>query len=247
MKLKGLLSLGLIAIICGCSCGKVNETTYINAVSNFNSSDAMSFTRIEDVFENDSSTAKTRTRVDAAFIFDVNRSGEVMEVHYKIETYDSHVLSGVLDYYYSAITHTMYREKVVSGVSGEKIKENMEYEDHFNVHGCETTACRVAILSNLAPILEIEDVNGFVIEKEDDEAVATFSAACPVYEVCKGNDKLDYTLRIGGDGNIKNLSYTISDLDTTTRISYSFTGFGANNVEIEFPSSLNGYVDGNIE
>lgn len=246
MKLKGILSLALVAIICGCSCGRVNETTYNNAVSNFNSSDAISFVRISDEVDNNDSSSYKRNKINASFIFDTNRSGEVMEFYYKVEDSVMRDVNSTVEYYYSSIANTLYRKKVVTGVSEENIKEPLNYNSYFNVHNCSTVACRVAILTNIAPIFEIEDINEFIIEKVDDEAVVTYSAACPVFENCQGHEKLDYTLIIGGDGNAKNLSYEIVGETTTTKVSYAFEKFGIKNVDIIFPTELENYKDGKI-
>ena len=247
MKLKGILSLALVAVICGCSCGRVNETTYKNAVINFNTTDAISFERIEKTTDKNDSSSYTKTVVEGMFIFDTNRNGEVVESKYVIKDYVVADNRSTLEYYYSSISNTLYRKKIIAGLSEDRVKESMEYEDYFNIHNCSTSSCRAAISTNIAPIINIEDVNGFVIEKEEDEAVATYTAACPTYENCQGNEKIDYKLIIGGDGNIVGLYYTIPGPTTTTTISYHFKNFGSDKVIISFPTELESYIDGNID
>ena len=247
MKLKGILSLALALIVCGCSCGRVNETTYKNAITNFNTTDAIDFERIEKIIANDDPSSYTKTVVEGTFVFDTNRSGEVMESRYLIKDYVAADNRSTLEYYYSSISNTLYRKKIIAGLSEDRIKESMEYDEYFNIHNCSTTACRIAMPTNIAPIIDIEDVNGFVIEKVEDEAIATYTAACPSYENCQGNEKIDYELIICGDGNIVGLSYTIPGQTTTTTISYHFKNYGSDKVVISFPTELESYIDGNID
>ncbi len=246
-KTKGLISLAIVAILCGCSCGRVNETTYNNAINNFNSTDAISFTRIENVTSKADPSSYSRTIIDAKFIFDGNKNGDIVEAEYKISDYVLSTKVSSNDYYYVDVTNTLYSKKQIPGVLEERIKESTSYEDYFNIHNCSTTSCRVGIQTNLAPIFSIDDVHGFVIEKIDGEAVATFSAACPAFENCKGNEMLDYKLIIGGDGNVLSLYYTIDGKNDTTTISYKFNNYGSNDVTISFPNDLDSYIDGNID
>ena len=64
MKKKGLISFVIAMLICGCSCSKVNETTYNNAVSDFNSTDAISFTRIEKTVDNNDTSIYTKVTIN---------------------------------------------------------------------------------------------------------------------------------------------------------------------------------------
>ena len=101
MKLKGILSLALALIVCGCSCGRVNETTYKNAITNFNTTDAIDFERIEKITVNDDPSSYTKTVVEGTFVFDTNRSGEIMESRYLIKDYVADDNRSTLEYYYS--------------------------------------------------------------------------------------------------------------------------------------------------
>ena len=70
MKKKGLISLLVAILMCGCSCGRVDESTYEHAISSFNSSDAISFTRIEKVVDKADSNSYTKTTINGSFVFE---------------------------------------------------------------------------------------------------------------------------------------------------------------------------------
>lgn len=247
MKKKGLISFVMAMLICGCSCTKVNETTYNNAISNYNASDAISFTRIEKVENNEDSSDYTKTTVNADIVFDTNRTGEVKEMKYTIDYATREHVTSTITYYYSDIEQTLYRHKKVTGSTDTKTKQSMNFQDYFNVHDCTTRECLVAIPTNIAPVLDIEDVNGFLIEEVDGEAIATYTALCPLYENCQGNETIDYKLIIGGNGDVAGLSYVITGETTTTTVSYSFNNFGSHNVKIAFPNELENYIEGIID
>lgn len=247
MKKKGILSFIMVAILCGCSCSNVNETTYNNAVSNFNSSDAVSFTRIEKVEENDNPSSYSTTKISATFVFDNNRNGSVMDMKYTIDNSTGTTPITTYEYYYSGEASTLYRKKKIHNDSESKIKESMAYEEYFNNNNCDDTACRVAMPENIAPIFSIEDVQNFQIVQEGEEAVATYTAACPYFESCKKGTQLNYKLIIGGSGDIVGLYYTISGEKTTSTISYSFTKYGKDKIEIVFPNELKQYINGKID
>ena len=247
MKKKGILSLALIAILCGCSCSNVNENTYNNAVSNFNSSDAISFTRIEKVEENNNPSSYSTTQVTGTFVFDTNRNGSVLDAKYVIEKSKGTTPISTHEYYYNSDAATLYLKKNIHSDSVTTTREPMAYDEYFNNSNCDDTACRIAMPTNIAPIYTIEDVQNFVITQEGEEAIATYNAACPYYENCKKGAVINYRVIIGGSGDIVGLYYTIQGDTTTTTISYSFTKYGSNEISIIFPNELEHYKPGKIE
>ena len=245
---KGFIAFVIAMLITGCSCSKVDENTYNKAINDFNSSDAIAFTRIEKVTNKVDVSDYTKTTIEAKYIFSSNRRGEVEKMEYVINKSEKEFVSETIEYYYSNSDQTMYRRKLVRPNSETKLKQNLYFDNYFSVNNCSTTECLLAIPQNLAPIYEIENVNGFLIREERGEAIATFTAACPTsYETCNGKNTLDYTVIIGGDGQISGLSYQIEGETTITTVSYSFDGFGINNVQIVFQQALYSYEEGIID
>ena len=112
IKLMGL-TLVVGALLTGCSCSKVDENTYVNAVSAYNSSDAISFTRIEKVEEKNNQSSYSTTTINGTFIFDTNRSGNVLDVKYTIDYSKGTTPITSYEYYYNSDAAMLFRKKKI--------------------------------------------------------------------------------------------------------------------------------------
>ena len=100
------------------------------------------------------------------------------------------------------------------------------------------------IVGNLAPIFNLNEVSEFRIDENDGGAIAQFKTTCPSYEHCLNNSQMiDYVVEIDTNGNIASISYDIVNTDVTYSIKYTFFGYGSNNVNIDFPTNLESYVE----
>lgn len=246
IKLVGLTMM-VGALLTGCSCSKVDENTYINAISSYKSTDAIAFSRIE-VIEKEGENTHTRKKIDARYAFDTNREVASME-YSRSDTVTSSggasTTSGIVKYYYNDATSTIYQYSRLGTQQEDRRKvTNKSYNAKFNVNSCQDLDCSRMIVGNFAPIFELDEVSGFSIEDVDGKGEVTFTAVCPSYESCASSSQfIDYSLTIGEDGNIQSMSYVIVNGDTTHTISYTFYAYGTNNVKITFPSDLESYIE----
>ena len=243
MKKIGVLTL-LGMILGGCSCSKVNEDTYESAASVFSSTDGIAFSRIETI-QTANEDIKTRKKVDAKYVFDSNKN--VISMQYErttsklSEASNTNIGSDVVTkYYYNGERKTLY---TYSDSVNKYKQKDVNYNDVFNINISEGDEL-LMIVGSFAPIFKLNEVEGFTIEKEDDKAVVNFHAVCPSYENCtSGSEVIEYEYVIGSDGNIESLSYVITNGSTTNTINYVFHAYGSNNVNIEFPSDLESYIE----
>lgn len=244
---KFALLLASFALVSGCGCAKVDETTYTNAVNVFKSTDAISFSRIEVITTSDSEDY-TKKRTDATYTFDSNKN--VVDMAYSLTFYDgdssgNSATSAVKKYYYSNESQTLYTYYKIGESQLDKYKKrNVTYDALFNVNICNDLDCYKMINGNFAPIFNLNAVSEFSIEDNNGEGIVRFKAICPSYESCDGNSQiLDYNLTINKSGNIETLSYDIHKENTKYSITYTFHGYGSNNVEVIFPSDLGSYKE----
>lgn len=244
-KFTLLLASFMLAI--GCSCSKVNEETYTNAVNTFKSTDALSFSRIE-MITNINEDNYTRKRVDAIYTFNSNK--EVVNMEYSL-VYSEGSNGGASNtsqtkkYYYNNERRTLYTYSKIGESQLDTYKEtNVTYNAKFNINACENADCLKMITGNFAPMFNLNEVSEFSIEDKDGTGVVRFKAVCPSYESCASSSQvLDYNLTINKDGNIETLAYDINHGNTTYSIRYTFHGYGSNNVSVEFPADLESYIE----
>lgn len=242
-KLLGFISL-MALFVCGCSCSKINENTYSNAVNIFKNTDAISFSRIE-IVQKEGESVYTRKRSDASYIFDID--GHVSKMSFEA-TYSQGGSGGAsgssqtLKYYYSDERRTFYTYSKQGESQLERYKEsNVSYDDKININVCQDNACQLMIVGNFAPIYALNEVSDFNIEDENGIGKATFKAICPSFESCESASQvIDYTLTINNNGNIDSLNYEIVNGDTKYTITYSFNKYGSD-VKVTFPSDLESY------
>jgi hypothetical protein len=249
MKKIKLMGLTLVAgaLLTGCSCSKVDENTYVNAVSAYNSSDAISFSRIE-IITKEGEDSYTRKKIDAKYVFSSNK--EVSKMQYsRIDTVNSNggasSTSEIAETYYNSETNTIYNYFREGTQQVYRYKEsNKAYNAKYNVNACNDLDCYRMIVGNFAPIFALDEVMNFVIKDNDGKGEATFKAVCPSFENCASSSQLiEYNLTIGENGNIESLSYEIVNGDSTHTINYTFYSYGSNNVEVDIPKDLSSYKE----
>ena len=251
MKTKKILALLVLPLLIGgCSCSKVNEKTYENAYSNIKSTDAIYFTRIEEIKEN-GETTYLRKRVDAKYYF--TTTGQVDKMEYSL-TYTDTTVNGLSDvrqvskFYFDRSSHTYYTYKKVGSTQEYKYKENaFNYDDMINVTKCgDDKDCILMMVVNLVPAKGLNEVEDFTINDDDGEGIVSYKAVCPSFEACSDSSQvLDYKLTINKNGEFSTLSYVITNNDVETTVKYTFLGIGSNNVSIEFPSDIETYIEKN--
>ena len=249
MKKWRLLS-GIIALtsfIGGCSCSKVDDSTYISAVETYKNTDAIGFTRVE-IIKVEGQTTYVRKKVEANYIFDSNKDVERMSYSLLVTENNSGGGSDVSlssTYHYSKDSETLYNHYKIGKSQEERYKyTNTTYSDNFNANKCNDSNCNLMILTNLAPIYSFDEISEFRIEEKDGGAIAHYKGICPGYENCASNSQmLDYTMRINKDGNIESLSYEIVNGSTTNTITYGFSGYGSNEVVVILPAQLDSYIE----
>lgn len=243
-KGKILWSFALVStLVCGCSCSKVNEQTYENAVNTLKNTDAISFSRIEEIHVEGQSTY-TKKRVDANYILDANK--EVINMERLLNIYDVSTSEGstttkeTYKYYYSRERQSLYTYSKIGEIQIERYKEkNTTYNKKFNINTCDNLDCMQMIVGNFVPAYKLNELENFNIEDNDGKGIATFTATCPSFESCASNSQvINYTVNIDLNGNIESLSYSIENGNTTHSIKYVFYGYGANNVSVVFPADL---------
>ena len=229
-------------LVTGCSCSKATEKTYENAYSVYKNTDAIKFTRIEEIRET-GKTTYLQKRVDASFLFDTN--GEVVKMHYTLKYTDvsnsgSSSLKQTNEYYFDRNLQEFYSYSKVGATQEIKNKEHIaHYSDKIDINKCDNRDCYLMILANLTPIKRLDEVTGFTIEDENGEGIVSYTAVCPSFEECNNSSQtLDYSLTIDKKGNISRLSYVIPNEDLETTVKYTFHGYGSNNVSIDFPNTL---------
>jgi len=246
-KLLGVL-LFVATFICGCSCAKVDETTYENAVNAYKNTDGISFSRVETIVSNNEPNMYSRKKVDATFVFDSNR--EVSSMQYSFVKSEGSIANGVnisetKEYYYSQERETLYTYQQMSEIQLQRYKESgVTYNSKFNVNSCEDRDCMLLIVGNFAPIFNLNEVSEFRIEENDGGAIASFKTTCPNYEHCESSSQMiDYVVELDPNGNIASISYDIVNKDINYSIKYTFFGYGSNNVKVDFPANLESYIE----
>lgn len=240
-KKIGVLSL-LAMMLVGCSCSKVDETTYEKAVNVYDTTDGINFSRVETITVADEDIY-TRKKITAGYLFDSNKNVKEMEyiiTTYKMSTAGSSISNNVVKYYYSLDKQTLYTQES----SVERYKEtNVTYNEKFNINVSEGDQM-LMIVGNFAPIFKLNEVSEFTITKNNGKAEVSFLAVCPNYESCSSNSELiKYNYVIGESGTIESLTYDIVIGDTTHNIKYTFHSYGSNNVVISFPNDLESYIE----
>lgn len=243
-RIVSILSL-FVVLISGCSCNKVSEETYANAVNIYETTDAIEFTRIETITTEGVDTY-TRVKIEAKYTFDINK--KVMEMEYTrneadISSAGNNISDKTTQYYYDGIANVLYTHLPnISG--GEKIKEtNITYEEKFNVNVSQGYEL-LMIKGYFAPIFKLNEAADFVIEDQDGGAVVRLMAVCPNFENCKDSSEvLIYKYTIGKDGTIQSLSYEIENDNVVRKVNYKFHNYGSNNVKIVTPNDLEGYKE----
>ena len=241
VKKIGVLSL-LGMLIVGCSCSKVDESTYQAAVNVYEETDGIYFSRVETISV-DGEDTYTRKKISAKYLFNSNNMVTNMEYIrsvYTVSSSGANISDSTTKYYYSAERRTLYTH--LSSVNRYK-KTDVTYDEVFNINVSQGDEM-LMIKGNFAPMFQLNEIEDFNIEDDNGKAIVTFAAICPSYEKCASNsDVLTYNYIIGTDGNIESLSYEIVNCDTTHTISYTFYSYGSNNVNIEFPADLESYIE----
>ena len=207
MKKTKFLSLicVLAFIVGGCSCKKIDEETYENAVSIYKSSDALSFSRLE-IISKKGETTYSRKKIDAKYIFDSKRNVTLMQ-YSRVEGEGSNTggnsIKDTIKYYYSLDEGYFYVHSIIGESNLDRYKEEaVSYNSKFNVNVCDDTDkdCLLLISNNLAPVFNLNEVSDFNV---NDDSTITFKAVCPNYEHCSSNSEIiDYTITLNDDGNI---------------------------------------------
>lgn len=239
--------LAISAFVGGCSCSKVSEKTYSNAVNVYKSSDAISFSRLETISKNGENTY-TRKLTDAKYIFDASKNVAKMEYSHTVSiasTNGSSHTEEITKHYYDGEKNTVYTYYKSGSQTEESYKEsNKSYSDKFNINTCVNYECLRMIVGSFAPVYELNEVDNFIIDGNKDSATINFSAICPSYEHCTSNSQLiDYTMTISSDGNIDTLEYEIINGEYTYLVKYTFYAYGSNNVKVLLPSYLENYKE----
>lgn len=242
IKFLCLLAIGILTVS-GCSCSKINQETYEKAIKNYNTTDAMEFSRIE-IISTAGESIYQRKKIEAKFIFDSNRNVSKMEYSLLVSEGNSGGASTEINqsvkYFYN--NDTMYTYSKLGSSQLEKYKETgLSYEDKFNVNTCQDNDCMLLIEQNIVPVFALNSVTFFEISEE---GKATFKASCPTFENCaSSNELIEYTVVIDKDANIKTIAYEIVNGEITYSIKYSFNKFGSNNVNIQFSGELDSYIE----
>ena len=247
-KLKILSILALLSsVVAGCSCSKIDDSTYESAVSSFKSTDAISFARVETILTEGAATYD-RKRIEASYIFDANKKVEKMTYSLHETTEINSAGSGggksdITNYYYDDTRTTVYKyEKNGDSAAVERKYTNTEYDEYFNAASCDSNDCLLMVVGNFAPIYVLDEITEFTIVDDDGSALVTYKGICPSYENCESNSQMiDYTLRINKDGNIETLSYDVVNGKTTHSIKYAFSAYSTNKVSITLPTYLESY------
>jgi len=142
---KGFIAFVIAMLITGCSCSKVDENTYNKAVNDFNSSDAIAFTRIEKVTNKVDVSDYTKTTIEAKYTFSSNRNGEVKKMEYSINKSIKEFVSESIVYYYSDSDQTLYRRKMVTTNMVNRTKQMIYFDNYFKVNRCDSRECLIAI------------------------------------------------------------------------------------------------------
>lgn len=245
-KILGFLAI-VASLTCGCSCSKIDDTTYENAVNVYKNTDAISFSRIE-IIQNEGETSYTRKKTDARYLFNANKQVTGMEhslTYSDASPNGGSAITKTIKNYYSGERATLYTYSKIGESQLERSKEsNVSYDSKFNVNVCDSLDCLNMIVGNFAPIFNLNEVSEFVINDVNGKGEVSFKAVCPSFESCSNSSQIiNYNLTIGTDGNIETLSYDIVNGVTTYSIKYTFYGYGSNNVTIEFPSDLESYIE----
>ena len=249
-KIKFLSMIALASsLVAGCSCSKVDESTYESAVSAFKSTDAISFVRVETIITEGASTYD-RKRVEASYIFDSNKKVDLMSYSLHETTEINSAGSGggrsdIRNYYYDNSESTLYKyEKIGDSDAVGTRYTNTDYDSRFNSIKCDSNDCLFMVVGNLAPVYTLDEITEFNIQEDEDSAVVTYKGICPGYENCENNSQMiDYTIRINSDGNIESLSYNVVNGKTTHSIKYAFSAYTTNKVSITLPSEIKNYEE----
>ena len=245
-KIKILSILSIFGVlISGCSCNKVSDETYANAVNIYETTDAIEFTRIETITTEGIDTY-TRVKIEAKYTFNINK--EVMEMEYSrneadITSAGNNISDKTTKYYYDGNARVLYTH-LPNVVGGEKVKEtNVTYEEKFNVNVSQGYEL-LMIKGSFAPIFKLNEATDFVIDDQDGGAVVRLLAVCPNFENCKdSSEEIIYKYVIGKSGTIDSLSYEIENDGVVRKVNYKFHNYGSNNVKIITPNDLVGYKE----
>ena len=234
-------------LVSGCSCSRIDENTYSSAVSTYKTTDAISFTRVEDVHQA-GQVMYTRKKSDGQFVFDSNGKVETMQYftsYSDVGTNGANTVRQINRYYYNGSNNTYYTYFRDGENQLLRYKEVVNsYEDRININTCDDSDCYLRISKNFAPVYNLNEISNFTIKNENGKGRATFKGICPGFENCASNDQmLDYEVVVGTNGNLELLTYTIVNGDVTYNITYNFAGFGSNNVNITLPAELDNYSD----
>ena len=247
MKLFAIVA-AFCSLVCGCSCSKVSETTYENAVESMKNTDGIAFSRIEKAM-GDGEEFYTHKRIDAVYIFDNNKYVNAMQYSRSDSTAstvgNSMTNDQKVEYYYSAEKSTMYHYLKIGNQKEERVKEaGITYNDVFNIDVCEDLDCSRMINGNIVPIFKLNEVVDFEIKDNKGLGEVSFKAVCPSFESCASSSQMiEYKIVLGKDGNIQTMSYEIENQNKKYYISYTFKGIGADNLSVEYPKDLENYIE----
>lgn len=241
IKKFGILSL-VALIVSACSCSKVDEKTYENAVSIYQETDAIYFSRLENI-EVAGNDTQIKKRVDAKYLFNSNKEVVLMDysrTEHQTTNLGTNIGSSTMKYYYSGELKTLYTS--LDGVSRYKYT-GVKYNDVFNVNVSQYDEL-LMIVGSFAPVFKLNEVAEFSITEADDKAEVSFYAVCPSYEKCNSSSEIiEYNYVIASDGTIESIAYDIVNMDTTYSIRYTFYSYGSNNVKIQLPADLETYIE----
>lgn len=210
-KFLSLISCFLfLSLVLGCSCSKVNEETYDKAYQKLVDSKGYKFRRTESITGENNKSYTYVSEVE--FLFDDNKN--VLYMSYEKDGSEYAPTSHVL-YKYFKDSQTLYKN-----INSTTTKETgIKYSDRFSIEMCGDSDYDCKLLTNnfIFPRININNVTDFKIEKEGNEAVATFKSNIVNFEKTSNLEQLiDYTFYIDANLNI-------------TRIEYSFISKEENN------------------